>query len=610
LGLNDPIETQAFICCAKKKAKRVLENNDSEILNADEIAAINLYTQETPLYGKLNHLLRERNRTALRPAFPFLRLLLNALHKLDYSCETVFRGVKCDLKGRYLPEGKDIVWWSFSSCTDDAKVLSNDLFLGTVGQRTMFSIKANVVNIKRYSSINEGEHLLLPGRQLVIKGQLFLGSGLTMIQLEERMVEDSLLVGFSFASQSQSKPKILPLNDPPNSTLSEKPQESLNLELQPQQTTSKPQSNLKPSVSPTKTKSQPKTHAPQPKIQFQPFICSWEVDSSDLKITLPLVSDGRYDFHVEWGDNTSDNITSHEQGMHLYASPGTYVVKIMGEIDGFCFAFGEECKKIRNVSQWGCLLVGKDRGQWFAGCEHLTCTATDTLDMTGVKNAEGMFSGCHAINCDMSTWDMSKVSNMDFMFRDAHAFNDDISTWDTSNVTSMEGMFENALSFNGDISGWDVSNVTSIRTVFRNTHAFNNEIGNWDVRMVTDMEGMFCDAVAFNNDLSHWETSNVTNMKSMFEGAIDFNGDLSMWNTSQVTSMEQMFKYAHTFNKDISGWDTSNVINMYQMFYGAKSFNSDISNWDTSKVNDIRDMFHDAENFSSDVSKWQVNKLK
>ncbi len=63
-------------------------------LTADEIGAINLYTQETSLYKVLNAHLRAVDRSALKPYMLYLRLLVSALRKLPFVTTTLFRGVK------------------------------------------------------------------------------------------------------------------------------------------------------------------------------------------------------------------------------------------------------------------------------------------------------------------------------------------------------------------------------------------------------------------------------------------------------------------------------------------------------------------------------------
>ena len=54
------------------------------------------------------------------------------------------RGVKLDLVSMhpdvYKKDGRT-VWWAFSSCTRDVKVLENDMFLGKNGKRTVFQVR-------------------------------------------------------------------------------------------------------------------------------------------------------------------------------------------------------------------------------------------------------------------------------------------------------------------------------------------------------------------------------------------------------------------------------------------------------------------------------------
>jgi hypothetical protein len=188
---------QPYLRQAKKKAKRLLKGESKEILLADEIAAVNIYTQETPFYGRLNYLLRNRSRTKLKPAFCYLKLLLMALHKLTPLTDTVYRGVTKNLSAWY-PKGREIVWWAFSSATASLDVLQSEQFLGKSGSRTLFTIKVQrVFDIKRYSAIAaEEERLIMPGTPFTVKSILDVGSGLTMVQLEQDPDEECLIYGF------------------------------------------------------------------------------------------------------------------------------------------------------------------------------------------------------------------------------------------------------------------------------------------------------------------------------------------------------------------------------------------------------------------------------
>ena len=58
-------------------------------------AAVHAYTQESPFYMKLNFHLRSRAREELKPFFPYLKLFLAALHRLEPEKCTLYVFVRC-----------------------------------------------------------------------------------------------------------------------------------------------------------------------------------------------------------------------------------------------------------------------------------------------------------------------------------------------------------------------------------------------------------------------------------------------------------------------------------------------------------------------------------
>lgn len=134
-------------------------------LTVDESAAIHLYTLQwkkpyTSLYTLLNTTLRSAHRDNLIVWFAYLKLLLTAMHKLPSIRSTVWRGVSGDRSDDY---DDDVVWWGFSSCTETMKVMEH--FVGTAGQRTLFTIECtDGKNIRHHSHFeDENEILLMPG---------------------------------------------------------------------------------------------------------------------------------------------------------------------------------------------------------------------------------------------------------------------------------------------------------------------------------------------------------------------------------------------------------------------------------------------------------------
>jgi len=160
-------------------------------LTSDESASIMIYTMEWEPYEKsfyaiLNTTLRAANRQELKSWFLYLRLIINALHKLPATHHAIYRGVKSDLAAQYC-QGDTIVWWGFSSCSLSLETLKNERFLGKSGIRTLFSIECDSgKNIRSHSYYaEEDEVLLLPARQFEVIGCLDQGNGLQIIQLKE-----------------------------------------------------------------------------------------------------------------------------------------------------------------------------------------------------------------------------------------------------------------------------------------------------------------------------------------------------------------------------------------------------------------------------------------
>ncbi|CAF3133367.1 unnamed protein product [Rotaria sp. Silwood2] len=166
--------------------------NPANNLSPDEAASIMLYTAEwepstDSLYFILNSTLRKEDRTKLSSWFLYLKLLLTALTHLPPIGErTVYRGIRQNMSHLY-PQGKTLIWWAFSSCTENIDTLETATIFGKKGARTLFTIKCySGKDIHQYSTVeNESEVLLLPGIQLEVVASLDQGPNFHIIQLKE-----------------------------------------------------------------------------------------------------------------------------------------------------------------------------------------------------------------------------------------------------------------------------------------------------------------------------------------------------------------------------------------------------------------------------------------
>lgn len=298
------------------------------------------------------------------------------------------------------------------------------------------------------------------------------------------------------------------------------------------------------------------------------FISTWNTantstgSSTTTQIKLPLESTGTYNFVVDWGDNTTNNITTWNQAAvtHTYTTSGTYTVKITGIIIGFRFVLNaSDNLKIMTISKWGPLRLGNNGG-YFYTCANITLnTITDILNLTGTTTLGSMFLSCGSITTvgRMNEWNMSGVTDLSNMFH------------------MGAGLSTNGLGlFNQDIGNWDVSHVTDFNQMFRFTALFNNggtdNIKKWNMSSAISISGMFSRANSFNQPIANWERvsspdtstlSHVTNMSDTFSSgnrSYSFNQPIGNWNVSSVTNMSNLF-YRSPFNQDIGSWNISNV---------------------------------------------------
>lgn len=187
----------------------------SDGLTWDESASIALYTMEwspfrESVYYLLNTNLRDKNRAALKPWFPYLKLLITALQRLPHSDKRmeIYRGVHFETsndQNRYKI-GEEIIWWGFSSCSADRVIAQKDQFVGENGLRTLLIIDCfKGIDIKNHSHYKrEKEVLLLPATTVKVIKKEEDADGLCLIYLEEIPSLPGLLENIPTPGQKRS----------------------------------------------------------------------------------------------------------------------------------------------------------------------------------------------------------------------------------------------------------------------------------------------------------------------------------------------------------------------------------------------------------------------
>ncbi len=267
-----------------------------------------------------------------------------------------------------------------------------------------------------------------------------------------------------------------------------------------------------------------------------PYVSKWNVID---KITLPLVRAGNYNFLVNWGDGSSDYISSWDnpEKTHSYASSGIYEVEINGIIRGWSFfEEGSSRKNIIEVSKWGPFSFAYSDSHFYE-CSNLTICAEDIPDMT-TSSLSRTFQNCSSIKeiPGIENWNISNVYNMSRMFSGAIAFNGDLAGWNTSKVKDMNSMFSGAEAFNKDISKWNTSRVIDMSLMFSGAKAFNGDLADWDISEVTDMNWMFFDT---NISIENYDTLLVNWSKQNVQHSVRFDGGTSRYSSDAAAEARQ-----------------------------------------------------------------------
>jgi hypothetical protein len=306
--------------------------------------------------------------------------------------------------------------------------------------------------------------------------------------------------------------------------------------------------------------------------------------SASNQLALPLLSTGgTYNFTVEWGDGTSDLITSGTQAerIHTYASAGVYDIKISGQLIGWRFNNTGDRLKLLNIKNWGKSVEYTDITGIYQGCANMDFSAIDVPILLG--SLVTFFNNCSSLigNSSINNWNVSNVTNFSSMFNSATVFNQDISSWNVGSGTTFTDMFRSATNFNQDIGSWDVSNGNIFAGMFRSATNFNQDIGSWDVGSATGFNAMFLLATNFNQDISSWNVGSGTNFNQMFDLASTFNQNIGAWNVGNGTNFSAMFRNATAFDQDLGSWNMSKASNLTNFMASKTAANYSAANLDS-----------------------------
>jgi len=362
---------------------------------------------------------------------------------------------------------------------------------------------------------------------------------------------------------------------------------------------------------------------------------------------LGLYSTGTYNFTVNWGDGSSDDvITSYNQpeATHDYGTvtPADRFLITITPNTAFASSsfdhwfFGNRTQgdglKVTGINLYGGVQFYANE-DIFYGCEGLTTVNTSINNIPTFVNKDiidSFFFKCTnlSVSFTLSYW-VGPFTGTAIDFNGGTEVG--LIPSGSSNgyfdfdfaPTSLLRAFENQASFNNQsLNNWDVSGSNDFSSAFEKCLRFNRPLP-WTFQTGSPIlaTNMFKNAVDFNQDITAWDTSAFTHMDGMFARTLSiggpvlassFNQPIGSWNTNSVQDASAMFFNAEVFNQDLTNWFSTGALGsssggIGSMFAGASNFNGQVLNWDTSNITLFNFVFNRASAFNQDLSSWDTS---
>jgi len=166
-------------------------------------------------------------------------------------------------------------------------------------------------------------------------------------------------------------------------------------------------------------------------------------DQFELRPRL-AAGDSNFDYTIDWGDGTIENINVAAAQTHTYASPGEYQIEITGLFAQLGYQNQGDAKKVMELVNWG--NVGWQYMVYsFWGCTNMIVTAEDIENVQSAQSWFSTFDNCQSI---------TNIPRLKDLI--------------TSNVTRMTSSFARCdnLGPSLDLTGWDLTNCQYFESVF------------------------------------------------------------------------------------------------------------------------------------------------
>ena len=290
---------------------------------------------------------------------------------------------------------------------------------------------------------------------------------------------------------------------------------------------------------------------------FEMIIDTTLDSSGSRQISIPMVSNGSYNYYVDWGDGTtSTQITTYNDPVatHTYASDGEYTVKLIGSLNRLQFNQGVNiATDLKEVTK--CTLNFSALSSMFQDCINLTAIpedifsySIDVIDMISIfRNCSslqiipvGLFDNNVNATSFSSVFLNSGITSIPTgLFNSNELVSDFSFAFSNTQITTIPaGLFNNCTNVNNMSSCF--SNNSHLTTIPNNLFTANSQISNYSFTFSN------CTALTNipNNLFGNSGLASALNLTSMFNGCSGLTSiPTGMFANAEVaTSYDNVFR--------------------------------------------------------------------
>jgi hypothetical protein len=130
---------------------------------------------------------------------------------------------------------------------------------------------------------------------------------------------------------------------------------------------------------------------------FKMTIDTTQAGSASDTFVLPLASGSVYDFDIDWGDGSSETITTSTNVTHVYDTAGEYQIAITGDFPRIFFNNTGDRLKLMSIDNFGDIVWGSTlEGAWW-GCNNMVINASDVGNFGGVTSFFRTWNACSSL---------------------------------------------------------------------------------------------------------------------------------------------------------------------------------------------------------------------